>query len=105
MLSFIGEVTPNHNLDSFIRHYLKIYKQDLKKHFKNISEKEFFEEINSYQKEIPLFLRKYTLNESYFDNILPYFIKKDKNDLNMKLWRAFTEIITFGGVGIVIAGF
>lgn len=105
LLNFIGEVTPKHNLDSFIRHYLKIYKQDLKKHFKNISEKEFFEEINSYQKEIPLFLRKYTLNESYFDNILPDFIKKDKNDLNMKLWRAFTEIITFGGVGIVIARF
>lgn len=52
--------------------------------------------------EIPSFLRKYSTDRNYFDEILPDFVKINKNDINLKLWQAFGELITNGRVGIVI---
>lgn len=105
LLQFIATVTPKQNLDSFIEHYLIIFKSDLKEHFENIDEKNFYEELNSYQKETPPFLRKYSIDYNYFDDILPKFVKNNKKEINLQLWKAFSELITYGGIGIVIAGF
>ena len=45
LLNFIGNVTPKKEIESLIRFYLKIFKDDLKKYFKSISEWKFYEEI------------------------------------------------------------
>lgn len=106
LLNFIGEVTPKHDLNLFIRNYLEEFKKDLSQYFKTIEKEDFFDEINSYnKKEILPFLKNYPINEHYFDEILPPFVKNNKKEINNNLWRAFNDILPLGSVGIVIAGF
>lgn len=106
LLKFIAEATPIKDLNLFIKHYLKEYKKDLSYYFKNIDKKEFNNEINFYQKkEILPFLKNYSIEDDYFEDILPSFVTNNKEEINNKLWKSFNEILSLGSVGIIIAGF
>lgn len=100
-IKFLSKNTPFTSSEEYIKSLLKPFKKRLN----DLIDEDGFERAinNKSSKKIPDFVKKFSSYNNEFYSIIPQ--NYDKKTYNSKIWRIFSNELTYEGTGIIIAGF